>query len=72
MVGRIPHSGQLRDFRQQGLFHAILQGDIDHAAAMATATEKQHGNVVGGDRLQRHAAAAQTPPLPYKLATVDA
>src|SRR3546814_3639129 len=41
----------------QGLLDALLEGDIDQAAAVAAAAEAQHHHAVGGDLLERHVAA---------------
>src|SRR5690606_14644766 len=41
----------------QRAFDPVLEGDIDHAAAMAAAAEAQHHHAFGGHFLQRHVAA---------------
>src|SRR3546814_14329552 len=52
----VAHTGDVGEARHQRLFDALSQGDIDHAATMATTAESQHHQTLGGNRFQRHPA----------------
>src|SRR3546814_4265855 len=56
VIGSVAHTGDVGEARHQRLFDALSQGDIDHAATMATTAESQHHQTLGGNRFQRHPA----------------
>jgi len=49
VIGGVADFGDLGNPLAQGLLHAVLQRDVDHAAAVAAATETQHHHAVGRD-----------------------
>src|SRR5690606_19971054 len=62
VVGNITHAFQFRDTFHQGLFDAILEGGIDHAAALAAAAKLQDGDTFIDDIHQADLAAVASQP----------
>ena len=46
VVSNVSNAFEVDNLLHQGSFNTLLQSDIDRCAALATATELQHGDIV--------------------------